>query len=60
MNEWIDIADAAERLKVRKRWLYEQTAAGTVPVHRVGRQLRFRPSELDAWVESGQAAAAGA
>jgi excisionase family DNA binding protein len=38
-------------------WVYERTAAGTIPVHRIGNLLRFRLSEIDTWAESGTAAA---
>ena len=28
----------------------------TIPFHKIGRQYKFRISEVDAWVESGQSA----
>ena len=28
----------------------------TIPYHKVGRKYKFRISEVDAWVESGQSA----
>jgi putative transcriptional regulator len=31
----------------------------TIPHHKVGRQYKFKISEVDAWVESGQSADAG-
>jgi excisionase family DNA binding protein len=57
-SEWLDVEQAADYLNVGPRWIYERTAAGTIPVKRLGRLLRFRRSDLDAWVNSGAAASA--
>jgi excisionase family DNA binding protein len=32
-------------------WIYSQTAAGTMPHYKVGKYLRFRRSEVRAWLE---------
>jgi len=49
---WLTTAEVAERLKVSvptvKRWRRE----GIGPLwHRAGRQIRYRPAEVDRWVE---------
>jgi excisionase family DNA binding protein len=51
---YINIDQAAAYLNVKVRWLYERSTKGKMPVHRLGRHLRYRVSELDAWVESGE------
>lgn len=54
---WLTAADAAAHLGYTVGTLYNKCAAGEVPHRKVGRALRFRRSELDAWVEShGQTA----
>lgn len=55
-ERWVGVQEVVDHLHVTKAWIYERTAAGTIPVHRIGGLLRFRLSELDAWAESGDAA----
>jgi excisionase family DNA binding protein len=33
-------------------WLYAQTAAGTIPCLKLGKYVRFRRSEVLAWLET--------
>ena len=42
----------AEYLGVRPSWVYTQVAEGFIPRLRVGRYLRFRLSEVLAWLEA--------
>lgn len=42
----LDIAEAARLLKVSERGLRRLVAAGSLPFHRVGSQLRFDRGEL--------------
>jgi len=53
------VDEAAKHLRVSKSWLYRQSAAGLVPVVRLGRSLRFRRADLDAWAASSKASTAG-
>ena len=53
------VDEAAQHLRVSKSWLYRQAAAGQVPVVRLGRSLRFRRTDLDAWATSTKASTAG-
>jgi excisionase family DNA binding protein len=55
-ERWVDIEQVAAHLGVTKDSLYRWTKKPGFPVHRVGRLFRFRLSEVDAWVKSGQAA----
>ena len=38
--------ELAERLRVPRSWVYEQSRLGKLPTHHVGRYLRFRLSEV--------------
>ena len=38
--------DLCTLLKVKKSWIYDEVEAGRLEVLRLGKQLRFRPSEL--------------
>lgn len=40
-----------ELLQVKKDWLYDEVQAGRFPCDRVGRQLRFKPAHLRAYLD---------
>ena len=56
-DKWIGIEDAAEYLGVNKdsirNWIKKESG---IPAHKIGKQWKFKKSELDAWVKSGQSA----
>jgi len=55
-NELWDVHAAARFLKRSVSWVYHKAEDGTLPVRRLGGWgIRFIPSELRAWVESGGA-----
>ena len=43
--------DLAEYLQVTKAWIYRQVRYGDLPCRRLGRLLRFVPSEVMAWAD---------
>ena len=53
---WIGIEEAAEYLDVNKdtirNWI--KKAESEIPAHKVGKQWKFKRSELDAWILSGK------
>jgi predicted DNA-binding transcriptional regulator AlpA len=56
-NELWDVRAAAKFLKRSVSWVYHKAEDGTLPVKRLGGWgLRFIPSELRTWVETGGAA----
>jgi excisionase family DNA binding protein len=52
-NAFLTTADALAYLKTTPRTLYRRLANGEIPAVRLGRQWRFRKSDLDRWVERG-------
>jgi excisionase family DNA binding protein len=42
--------DVCALLKVKKSWLYDTVEAGKIEVIRLGKQLRFRPSAISAYL----------
>ena len=61
MNEnaekWINIEEAAAHLGIKvatiRDWIRKEKG---IPAHKIGRQWKFKISELDAWVKSGNSA----
>lgn len=56
-DKWISIEYAAEYLDVSqdtiRNWIRKESG---IPAHKIGKQWKFKKSELDAWVKSGQSA----
>lgn len=53
---WSILADVAGHLQVSEDTVLRWIAKRKLPAHRVGRTWRFKISEVDAWVRSGEAA----
>jgi len=59
MNEverWHSLEEISIHLGVSKDTIRSWIKKGTIPFHKVGRQYKFRISEVDAWIESGESA----
>jgi predicted DNA-binding transcriptional regulator AlpA len=58
MNEPLDnVNDLAKKLNISPSWIYNKTrqkGPNTIPVIRVGRYCRFRPSEVLDWLQKRQ------
>lgn len=56
-DKWINIEEAADYLGVKsvtvRGWI--RNGKG-IPAHKIGKQWKFKRSELDAWVKSGESA----
>lgn len=56
-DKWIGIEAAAEYLDVNKdsirNWIKKESG---IPAHKIGKQWKFKKSELDKWVKSGKSA----
>jgi len=56
-DRWIGMEEAANYLGVNKdtirNWIKKDTG---IPAHRIGKLWKFKKSELDIWVKSGQSA----
>lgn len=48
----LNLVQMAERLGVSKHTLYRWVEEKQLPYLRIGRQLRFEPDAIDAWLES--------
>ena len=56
-DKWINLEEAADYLSVNKdtirNWIRKDKG---VPAHKVGKQWKFKRSELDEWIKSGKSA----
>ncbi|NME31876.1 helix-turn-helix domain-containing protein [Ligilactobacillus ruminis] len=56
VERWINLEEIARHLSVSKNTIRLWIKKETIPCHKVGRQYKFRLSEVDAWVEGGKSA----
>ena len=54
-DRWISIEEAAQYLGVSKdairNWIKK---SNTIPAHKIGKLWKFKKSELDIWIKTGQ------
>lgn len=59
MNEpekWSSLEEIAEHLGISKDTIRNWFKKETIPYYRVGKQYKFKITEVDEWVESGESA----
>ncbi len=56
VDKWISVDGVAEYLGVSSVTIYRWLEKSRIPAHKVGKQWRFKSSEIDEWVRSGNAA----
>lgn len=49
------LQEVAEYLRLSEDVVYQMVRAGEIPGFKIGKQWRFRRSEIDAWLESKRA-----
>lgn len=52
---WMSLEEIAEHLKVSTDTIHRWIRAKRIPVQKVGRQWRFKVSQVDEWVLAGKA-----
>ena len=55
-EKWVNLEEIAEYLAANKDTVRNWIKKSAIPAHRVGRQWRFKKSEIDEWVKSGKSA----
>lgn len=55
-ERWLSVDEIAHHLGVSKETVYRWLEKRKVPAHRIGKLWKFKPSEVDQWVVSGEAA----
>ena len=54
-ERWLSVVEIAEHLGISKETVYRWLEKRKIPSHKVGKQWKFKASEVDAWVKSGDA-----
>ena len=53
-NGWVGTQEAAERLGITLRTLYRFLDEGQIPAYKMGRVIRIKEADLDAFVEASR------
>jgi len=53
---WLTVEQVAAHLNIAPVTVYRWIEAEKIPCHKVGRQWRFKISEVDEWIRTGGAA----
>ena len=56
LERWFSLEEIAQHMGVSRDTVRSWIRKNSIPHHRIGRQYKFKISEVDAWVESGQSA----
>ena len=55
-EKWLSLEDIAEHLGVSKDTIRAWIKKDVIPYYRIGKQFKFKISEVNTWVESGGSA----
>ena len=55
-DNWIGLEEAAKYMDVTKDTVRKWIKKTDIPAHRVGKLWKFKKSELDVWIKSGNSA----
>jgi excisionase family DNA binding protein len=58
MESYLTIREVAEILKLSVQTVRRYVMKGEIPHHKIFRAVRFKPSEIQSWVEDREAMAA--
>lgn len=55
IEPWYSVEEIARHLGVSKETIYRWIEKRKIPVHRMGKLWKFKPSEVDSWIQNGGA-----
>ena len=50
-NKLLTISDISEYLNIKEKTIYAKVESGKIPHYRIGRLIRFRLEDIDAWLD---------
>lgn len=53
-ERWLNLEEISKHFDISKDTVRAWIKKGTIPHDKVGRQYKFKISEVDAWIESGK------
>lgn len=56
VERWLSVEEISKHLGISKDTIRLWIKKEAIPYHKVGRQYKFKVSEVDEWVQSGESA----
>mgnify|MGYP005805564839 CR=1 FL=1 len=53
-EKWVSLEEIAEHMGLSKDTIRNYIKKQQIPYYRIGKQYKFKISEIDAWIESGK------
>ena len=57
METYWKVSEVAAAIQVSVQTVYRYVANGEIPFHKLNKAVRFKPSEIESWMESRKAGA---
>ena len=57
METYWKVSEVAAAMQVSVQTVYRYVANGEIPFHKLNRAVRFKPSEIESWMESRKSGA---
>lgn len=54
-DRWLSVQEIAHYLGISKETVYRWLDSKKIPAHKIGKQWKFKISEIDTWVKNGEA-----
>lgn len=55
-EKWVNLEEIADHMGLSKDTIRNYIKKDQIPYYRIGKQYKFKISEIDAWIESGKSA----
>lgn len=55
-EKWVNLEEIAEHTGLSKDTIRNYIKRDVIPYYRIGKQYKFKISEIDSWIESGESA----
>ena len=56
IEKWVSLEEIAKHMGLSKDTIRNYIKKGQIPYYRIGKQYKFKISEIDTWIESGKSA----
>ena len=56
IEKWVSLEEIADHMGISKDTIRNYIKKEQIPFYRIGKQYKFKISEIDAWIESGKSA----
>ena len=57
VEKWVSLEEVADHIGLSKDTIRNYIKRDQIPFYRIGKQYKFKISEIDTWIESGKSAA---